>query len=58
MTPSNDEGVALDALRPHIEHTGGLSMLLLKPYEIDEQSRTVAFGQTAVMPAPARVWAA
>lgn len=58
LTPSNGEGVAFDALRLHIEHTEGLSMLLLKPYEIDEQSRTVAFGETAVMPTPARVWSA
>ncbi|MET3368241.1 UNVERIFIED_CONTAM: hypothetical protein ABIE34_001474 [Jeotgalibacillus campisalis] len=58
LTPSNGEGDALDALRLHIEHTEGLSMLLLKPYEIDEQTRTVAFGETAVMPTPARVWSA
>lgn len=58
LTPSNGEGVALDALRLHIEHTEGLSMLLLKPYEIDEKSRTVAFGETAVIPTPAQVWSA
>ncbi|GAA3274409.1 hypothetical protein [Paenarthrobacter aurescens] len=56
LTPSSGEGVALDALRLHIEHTEGLSMLLLKPYEIDEQSQTVAFGETAVIPTPAQVW--
>ncbi|MFW0774187.1 hypothetical protein ACLRGI_13555 [Paenarthrobacter nitroguajacolicus] len=56
LTPSNGEGVGLDALRLHIEHTEGLSMLLLKPYEIDEQSRAVAFGETAVIPTPAQVW--
>lgn len=58
LTPSNGEGVAVDALRLHIEHTEGLSMLLLKPYEIDEQSQTVAFGETAVLPTPAQVWSA
>ncbi len=58
LTPSSGEGVALDALRLHIEHTEGLSMLLLKPYEIDEQSQTVAFGETAVVPTPAQVWSA
>ncbi|MFJ6537119.1 hypothetical protein ACIQH5_12915 [Paenarthrobacter sp. NPDC091711] len=58
LTPSSGEGVALDALRLHIEHTEGLSMLLLKPYEIDEQSQAVAFGETAVVPTPAQVWSA
>lgn len=58
LTPSNGEGVAIDALRLHIEHTEGLSMLLLKPYEIDEEARTVAFGETSVIPTPAQVWSA
>jgi hypothetical protein len=58
LTPSNGEGAALDALRLHIEHTEGLSMLLLKPYELDAQAQTLAFGETAVIPTPAQVWSA
>lgn len=58
VRPNDGEGAAFDALRLHLEHTEGLSMLILKPYEIDEQSRSVAFGETAVMPTAARVWSA
>ncbi|YCK81176.1 hypothetical protein M1D89_19180 [Arthrobacter sp. D3-18] len=58
VRPSDGEGAAFDALRLHLEHTEGLSMLILKPYEVDEQSRSVAFGETAVTPTAARVWSA
>ncbi|MFK4640520.1 hypothetical protein [Paenarthrobacter histidinolovorans] len=53
-----EDGGAVDAVRLHIEHSEGLSMNILKPYEIDGQSRAVVFGDSAVIPADAHVWSA
>ncbi|MEV7661298.1 hypothetical protein [Paenarthrobacter sp. NPDC089316] len=53
-----EEGEVVDAVRLHIEHAEGLSMHILKPYELDGQSGTVAFGESAVVPAQAQVWSA
>lgn len=49
---------AVDAVRLHIEHAEGLSMNILKPYEIDGHSNAVVFGDSAVLPTEARVWSA
>jgi hypothetical protein len=51
-----EEGGVLDAVRLHIEHSEGLSMHIVKPYELDGESGTVAFGESAVVPAQAQVW--
>ncbi|MDI2020102.1 MULTISPECIES: hypothetical protein [Paenarthrobacter] len=51
-----EDGGAVDAVRLHIEHSEGLSMNILKPYEIDGQSRAVIFGDSAVIPTDAQVW--
>ncbi|MFF2842079.1 hypothetical protein [Paenarthrobacter sp. NPDC057981] len=53
-----ENGGAVDAVRLHIEHAEGLSMHILKPYEIDGQSNAVVFGDSAVLPTEARVWSA
>ncbi|MFC8041460.1 hypothetical protein ACFUOZ_19085 [Paenarthrobacter sp. NPDC057355] len=53
-----EDGGSVDAVRLHIEHAEGLSMLILKPYELDGQSNAVVFGDSAVLPTEARVWSA
>ncbi|MDI2033235.1 hypothetical protein [Paenarthrobacter nitroguajacolicus] len=53
-----DDGGVVDAVRLHIEHAEGLSMHILKPYELVGEHQAVAFGESAVIPAEARVWSA